>query len=181
MCVKSQKGNMHFFGCPRAEIPWPIEIKFFIIDYVREITQCAKNGLNWFRRLFPTYVNMSFLVHYAVLTLPYLTLPYLFSWQRLQTALVYQFWRSMAQKTWSGVRKRLLGVALLWNNGKGSKISKTPIFGPLREFPAKWKTWNNFWTVRETNNSNGQHYRNAGLRNRIVLTCPVCNAPSGRN
>jgi hypothetical protein len=39
-------GNMRFSGnCP-AETPQPIKMKFSTIDYVDEITRCAKNGCN---------------------------------------------------------------------------------------------------------------------------------------
>ena len=39
-------GNMRFSGIHPAETPEPIKMKFCKIDYVGELTRCAKNGCN---------------------------------------------------------------------------------------------------------------------------------------
>ena len=39
-------GNMRFSGIRPAETPQPIKMKFCKIDYVGELTRCAKNGWN---------------------------------------------------------------------------------------------------------------------------------------
>ena len=39
-------GNMRFSGIRPAETPQPIKMKFCTIDYVGELTRCAKNGWN---------------------------------------------------------------------------------------------------------------------------------------
>jgi hypothetical protein len=39
-------GNIRFSGTCPAETPQPIKMKIFTIDYVGEITRCAKNGCN---------------------------------------------------------------------------------------------------------------------------------------
>jgi hypothetical protein len=39
-------GNMRFSGTSPAETPLLIKMKFCTIDYVGEVTRCAKNGSN---------------------------------------------------------------------------------------------------------------------------------------
>ena len=39
-------GNMRFSAIRPAETPQPIKMKFCTIDYVGELTRCAKNGCN---------------------------------------------------------------------------------------------------------------------------------------
>jgi hypothetical protein len=71
--------NMRFSGTCPAETPQPIKMKFRTIDYVGEITRCAKNGYNRLAGGGPTdkwnITSNTFLtIHY---TLPYFTLLYL--------------------------------------------------------------------------------------------------------
>jgi hypothetical protein len=62
------------------------------------------------------------------LTLPYLTLLYLFSCNRLQQKRLNRFARTIAQTTRFAVRKCLLGVASIRNYILGSKSPKNPKF-----------------------------------------------------
>ena len=39
-------GNTRFSGACPAETPQPMKMKFCTIDYVGEVTRCAKNGCN---------------------------------------------------------------------------------------------------------------------------------------
>ena len=66
-------GNTRFSGTRPAEIPQPIKMKFCTIDYVGELTRCAKNGLNWLPGGGPTdrwNITSTFVLY---LTLLYLT------------------------------------------------------------------------------------------------------------
>ena len=48
-------GNMRFSAIRPAEIPQPIKMKFCMIDYVGELTRCAKNGCNRLAGYGPTH------------------------------------------------------------------------------------------------------------------------------
>ena len=66
-------GNMRFSAIRPAETPQPIKMKFCTIDYVGELTRCAKNDCNRLAGGGPTdrwNITSKFLL--------YLTLPYLF-------------------------------------------------------------------------------------------------------
>ena len=113
-------GNMRFSGTCPAETPQPIKMKFCTIDYVGELTRCAKNGWNRLAGGGPTdrwnITSKTFLT--ILYLIPYLTLPYFtffFSCMPLQPKRLNRFARTIAQTTRFAVRKCLLGVALIRN------------------------------------------------------------------
>jgi hypothetical protein len=67
--------NMPFSGACPAETPQPINMKFCTIDYVGEVTRCAKNRCNRLAGGGPT--DGWNITSKTFLTIPYLTLLYL--------------------------------------------------------------------------------------------------------
>jgi hypothetical protein len=107
-------GNRRFAGTCPAETPQPIKSKFRMIDYVGEITRCAKNNCNRLAGSGPT--DRWNITSKTVLTIPYLTLPYLtllyftfFSCNRLQQKRLNRFAPTIAQTTRFAVRKCFWG------------------------------------------------------------------------
>ena len=84
--------------------PSPIKMKFCTIDYVGELTRCAKNGLNQLAECGPT-VRWNIISTFVL----YLTLPFFYSCMPLQPKRLNRFARTMSQTTRFAVRKCLLG------------------------------------------------------------------------
>ena len=119
-------GNMRFSGIRPAEIPQPIKMKFCTIDYVGELTGCAKSDCNRLAGGGPTdrwNITSTFVL--------YFTLPYLFySCMPLQPERLNRFERTVAQTTWFAVRKCFLGVALIRNYISSQNPRKSQILEP---------------------------------------------------
>jgi hypothetical protein len=118
------------------------------------------------------------------ITLPNLTLPYLFSCKPLQPKRLNRFVRMMAQTTRFAVRKCFLGVALIGNYISGSKTPREPqISEPGRKISSQIKIHtNNFWTVRHRRKIlNGQPIQTRGRRIERWRNFCFRTLPSGRS
>ena len=106
-------GNMRFSGIRPAETPQPIKMKLCTIDYVGELTRCAKNDCNRLAGGGPTDRVKYNLKNFSYYTLPYFT--FFYSCMPLQPKPLNRFARTIAQTTRLAVRNCLLGVALIRN------------------------------------------------------------------
>ena len=114
-------GNMRFSGIRPAETPQPIKMKFCKIDYVGELTRCAKNGCNRLAGGGPTHrwnITSIFVQYFT----------FFFSCMPLQPKRLNRFARTTSQTMRFAVRKCLLGGRVDTKLQFGVKTPKTSTF-----------------------------------------------------
>ena len=100
---------------------------------------------------------------------------YFYSRDRVQSKPMNRFWRTIAQKTQSGVRMCLLGVRKTSFGISGVFYPKnTPKKARNRDFPAKTKTSNNFETLEDRQKRSMYHDYETGcsLSESVFKICP---------
>jgi hypothetical protein len=127
-------GNMPFSGTHPTKTPWPIVLKFCIIDYVGETSKRAKNGYNRLARGGSPYswnISIYTLPYYvSIYTLPYFTLLYL--------TLPFFLFRYQAYRPdhWTDLharylkRRGLLQGSAFWGSHRWKKFSRGNIPSP---------------------------------------------------
>ena len=138
---------MRFSGMPPAETPQPIKMKFCTIDYVGELTRCAKNCCNRLAGGGPTdrwNITSTFVPY---LTLPYFTLPFFFLYaSTAQTA--QPIYTHDSSNDVVCCKEVPFGGHVDTKTHSGVKTPKNPKFWNRgAKFPAKSIHSNNVWTV----------------------------------
>ena len=150
------------------------DFKFGVNDYVPGFTNPTKFGLDRSSGGAPTWwwnIQVLWLFYFYFYYFYY----YFYSRDRVQSKPMNRFWRTIAQKTQSGVRMCLLGVRKTSFGISGVFYPKnTPKMARNRDFPAKTKTSNNFETLEDRQKMSMYHDYETGcsLSESVFKICP---------
>jgi hypothetical protein len=125
-------GNMPFLDLRPIITPWPIDMKFYTIDYVGEVTRCVKNYNNRFSGVFSPY-------RWNIRLRRVFTFFFFLFFDKPTDRTRLPIWTILPQSTQIFSRKCLLGVWIFAKNYLGV------IFAP--------KNWKNFLTIAQAWNS----------------------------
>ena len=158
-------GNMPFSGTCPAETPQPIKMKFCMIDYVGELTRCAKNGYHRLAGGGPTdrwNITSTFVL--------YFTLPFLFLY--VSTAQTAEPICTHDSSNDAVCCKEVpFGGRVDMKLHLGVKPSKTPNFGTgMPNFQPNQYSWITFERWEIDKKFQRRAYTKSGSENRTVTS-----------